>query len=584
MQDHRWKIALLLVSTTLSAQDDRVHGPFLQWHRDPTSATTFSWVERLTPDIAEPPVWRQGRAGFGFGDQGDGTRVHEQAGRHPCIYIATEFEVPAGSANHPLRLLIDYDDAFVAYLNGIEIARSPNIRGEHHHADVRDTHDSGEEEEFVIANPRPLFKPGKNLLAIEGHNSSRYSRDFTLDPVLKLGNVDLVPESAMWHYLAGADPSGRWFLQLPAVVPDDVEPAIPDALIREKSPWEFGVRLRGSGTAYTAVKVEDSAFGETEDAVFFARIDKLFPDTAYEYVLSSRGTVARRGWFRTAPAKQRQPIEFIVGGDMGTAAAIPLCRLAGKLDPMFVLVGGDLAYANGRDEERWFDWIDNWADYVTAPDGRAIPIIAGIGNHEMKSLRVRKKDAPFYYSLFDLPDGKSNFTVDFGDYLSIVLLDSNHSQRVRSQNLWLGLQLTSRHDLPHLFAIYHRPGWGTGIKRNSRDVQQHWSPLFEKHGVDCAFENDHHCYKRSHKITGGVPDEENGILYIGDGAWGARLRETTPEMIARSGASRYLAEWRSVHHFVKVTANPDGSKRYQAMTADGEIFDEYFDARPALPR
>lgn len=585
MQGPGSKLALALLFTTafLPAEEPRIHGPIVQWHHDPARSATLAWVERLTPDVATPPVWREGRAEFGFGEDGDGTRIREHAARHPRLYLAREFEVPPGTPLEPLRLIIDYDDAFVAYLNGVEIARSPNIRGEHHYGNVRDSRDAGEPEEFAIPDPRPLLKPGRNLLAIEGHNEGRSSRDFSLDPVLRMGSVDLIPESAMWHYLAGADPPGRWFLALPTVVPEEDLARVPESQVREKSAWELGVRLRRSGRPFSPVKIEDAAFGETRDAVFHARVENLSPDTAYEYLLSTRGRVIRQGWFRTAPARQTRPIEFIVGGDMGTAAAIPLCRLAGKLDPMFVLVGGDLAYANGRDQKRWFDWLDNWTSEVIAPEGRQIPLIAAIGNHEMKSLRIRKKDAPFYHSLFDLPGGKSNFTVDFGDYLSIVVLDSNHAQRVRSQNLWLNLQLAPRRDLPHLFAIYHRPAWGTGIKRNSRDVQQHWCPLFERHGVDCAFENDHHVYKRSHKIRGGIPDEERGILYIGDGAWGARLREITPEMIARVGADRYLAKWQSVHHFVKVTASPDGAKRYEAMTADGTVFDEYFDPRPTRP-
>ncbi len=583
MQRFRRTLALLLATATPLFSQGPVYGPILQWHRDPASNATFAWVEKLVPDLAAPPMWREGRAGFGLGDEGDGTGIREDAAGHTRIYLAREFEVPAGRADQALRLVIDYDDAFVAYLNGVEIARSSNLRGEHHYGDVRDSHDAGEAEEFTIRNPRQLLKAGRNLIAIEGHNSGRSSRDFTLDPALWLGSAELIPESAMWTYLVGADPPGRWYLTMPAVVPEPVAKAVPDALIREKSPWEFRVRLRHSGRGFSPVKVDDSKFGETENAVFHAKADGLFPDTAYEYVLTLQGKVHSKGWFRTAPARQTRPIEFVVGGDMGTVAAIPLCRLAGKVAPMFVLVGGDLAYANGRDEQRWFDWLENWTDEVITPDGRQLPLIAGIGNHEMKSLRIRKKDAPFYYSLFDLPEERSNFTVDFGDYLSIVLLDSNHSQRVRSQTLWLNLQLTARRELPHLFAIYHRPAWGTGIRWNSRDIQREWCPLFEKHGVDCVFENDHHVYKRSHKITGGIPDAEGGILYIGDGAWGARLREITPEMIARVGADRYLAEWRTVHHFVKVTAYPDGTKRYQPMDSEGEVFDEFFDPRPARP-
>ena len=50
-------------------------------------------------------------------------------------------------------------------------------------------------------------------------------------------------------------------------------------------------------------------------------------------------------------------------------------------------------------------------------------------------------------------------------------------------------------------------------------MRKHWSPLFDKYGLDAAFENDHHIYKRSNLIKGGKVDP-SGTLYIGDGAWG----------------------------------------------------------------
>lgn len=49
------------------------------------------------------------------------------------------------------------------------------------------------------------------------------------------------------------------------------------------------------------------------------------------------------------------------GDDMGTAQAVPLCRQAGEENPLFAVLGGDLAYANGRDVSKWHDWLDNWS-------------------------------------------------------------------------------------------------------------------------------------------------------------------------------------------------------------------------------
>jgi hypothetical protein len=58
---------------------------------------------------------------------------------------------------------------------------------------------------------------------------------------------------------------------------------------------------------------------------------------------------------------------------MGTTTAIPVCSRAGRADPLFALVGGDIAYCNGRDAWRCYDWIDNWMDFVISPEGRRSP-------------------------------------------------------------------------------------------------------------------------------------------------------------------------------------------------------------------
>ena len=582
-------VALSVCSPSGFARDLKFHGPFVQWHDDPTTSATITWVERVAPDQQPLPVWRAGRAGFGYGDSDDGTEVPEMKGAFPRLYLANYFHLSSATATGKLQLVIRYDDAFVAWINGEEVARSANISGQHAYADVKYDHEAGDEGEvFVIENPERFLVKGKNLITIEGHNVKAGSSDFTLDPMLVMGNQAIIPEEEEWLYLTGADPSTRWFLKEPSLSP------LPQLPRSEKSDWSLGIRPRGSALAFQPVKHEEQELAETGNPVFHAKAEGLRPDTAYEFLLSVDGRRARTGWFRTAPAVLNRPLKFIAGGDMGTTTAVPICKRVGREDPLFVLVGGDLAYANGRAAYRWYDWIDNWSELVVGKDGRSLPIIAGIGNHEMKSfhglskwqawrglaaLTPKKENAPFYFSLFDLPGNESNFSVDFGDYLSIILLDSNHAQRVKKQTRWLEGELKDRVSVRHLFPVYHRPAWGTGIKANQTDIQEEWCPLFEEYQVDCVFENDHHAYKRSHPLTAGMRDDRDGILYLGDGAWGARLRPITDRMLNRVGARSYLAKWRSVHHVFRVTLLPDGSRSYEAIESDGRVFDSLRDRK-----
>ena len=168
----------------------------------------------------------------------------------------------------------------------------------------------------------------------------------------------------------------------------------------------------------------------------------------------------------------------------GTRAWLDAMNLrAGKEDPLFALLGGDLAYANGSDGGRWRVWLDSWNKCAVAPDGRLIPMVVAIGNHEVKGYQYRptdapgREDAPFFYSLFSGKSEGANFTVDFGDYLSLVGVDSGHTANVAAQTQWLGRVLGNRVDVPRQFVCYHRPAWGTGVKGDATDIRRNGPPF-----------------------------------------------------------------------------------------------------------
>lgn len=64
--------------------------------------------------------WNQDKGGFGYGDDDDGTIIETTL----SVYLRRSFEISDKSQIEKFILEADYDDAFVAYLNGVEIARS----------------------------------------------------------------------------------------------------------------------------------------------------------------------------------------------------------------------------------------------------------------------------------------------------------------------------------------------------------------------------------------------------------------------------------------------------------------------------
>ena len=135
-------------------------------------------------------------------------------------------------------------------------------------------------------------------------------------------------------------------------------------------------------------------------------------------------------------------------------------------------------------------------DYAVTQDDYLVPMIAIIGNHECTENLDRiidesqqlaeweaEKTAKFYFSLFPLPEERTNFVIDFADYMSIVCLDSYHAQKPQDQVTSMELTLKMRSNVPNLFACYHRPGFGAQVNDDINEVQELWAPLMERDGV-----------------------------------------------------------------------------------------------------
>lgn len=131
--------------------------------------------------------WVTGPTGIGYGDNDDATILDDMPNRYISVAARIAFSIDAAQLEDidvPI-LAIDYDDGFVAYLNGTEVARS-GIAGNPGAPVPFDataaSHEAGVEEEFRV--PRELLRAGTNVLAVQGHNASIGSSDFSLAPRL----------------------------------------------------------------------------------------------------------------------------------------------------------------------------------------------------------------------------------------------------------------------------------------------------------------------------------------------------------------------------------------------------------------
>ena len=138
-------------------------------------------------------TWPTASGGFGYGDGDDNTVLPSGT---ISVYQRIEFDIVDTSEIDAAALILDFDDGFVAYLNGVEISRvlmdgagQPDydqLASGLHEADIYDGDYPAQftlSKEFLSSN----LNLGTNVLCIQTHNESAGSSDLSSRPFLFLG-------------------------------------------------------------------------------------------------------------------------------------------------------------------------------------------------------------------------------------------------------------------------------------------------------------------------------------------------------------------------------------------------------------
>ncbi len=163
------------------------------------------WKYRL--GFSEPPsnwyepnfddsIWNEGQGGFGYGDSDDNTFLPTNS--TTSVYIRKQFNIVDLAQLESAILHADYDDAFIAYLNGVEIARD-NIEGQFPAFDASTITDH-EAQLYQGGLPTPFtldkdkinqcLQNGMNTLAIQIQNISDNSSDMSSNFFFSVGVND----------------------------------------------------------------------------------------------------------------------------------------------------------------------------------------------------------------------------------------------------------------------------------------------------------------------------------------------------------------------------------------------------------
>lgn len=159
------------------------------WHYlIPNSNLTSTWVQPGYDDSS----WQQAIGGFGYGDGDDSTVI----GTTLSVFLRKKFQITDISAIESAILHVDYDDGFVAYINGVEIARSnlDNIQYPAFDQPSLGLHEASlyrglEPDGIMIDNDwlTSFLVEGENTLAVQVHNANTTSSDLTARIFLSLG-------------------------------------------------------------------------------------------------------------------------------------------------------------------------------------------------------------------------------------------------------------------------------------------------------------------------------------------------------------------------------------------------------------
>lgn len=234
-----------------------------------------------------------------------------------------------------------------------------------------------------------------------------------------------------------------------------------------------------------------------------------------------------------------------------------------KYRPDIALFIGDIVN-NGKN-------YDDWEKYFFGPGKSFLtstPIYSCLGNHE--------DNASWYYDFFAYAPPKNYYSFEYGDAQFICLDSTDFITRETYPNCSGKMEYGNEqydflvHQLQSTSAkwkivYFHYPPYVSG-GYEVEDLRK-LCPIMERFGVDLVFNSHTIVYERSHPISNGKVDLENGIVYIVAGGAGAMPEWFLPKR------SWHTAQSLAVPHFLHVVMTSN-SLELQAIDEHGMLFDK----------
>lgn len=290
----------------------------------PTAASSPEWI---SPSFTVNS-WLQGIGGFGFGDGDDNTIIPSSS---VSVYTRIEFNILNINQIVAMALHFDYDDGFVAYLNGTELARN-GLSGTGQPTYNQLASISHEAKLYQNQNPDQLvfnqnqlaglLLNGTNVFCVEVHNQLANSNDFTCRNFLSVG----VNNPSITY-----GPTPSWFVppfiltssNLPIVVLDTYNVDIPD---EPKIDGTMGIIFNGDNQMnylsdpfnefYGQIAIEKRGSSSNEFPMKSYGLETRGPDSV-NYNVSLFDWPSDNDWILHAPYTDKAMIRNVLTYDLG---------------------------------------------------------------------------------------------------------------------------------------------------------------------------------------------------------------------------------------------------------------------------
>lgn len=428
---------------------------------------------------------------YGYYTHYPGTEITDMRNNYLSLFLRHVFEVEDPSAIGILTMTVDYDDGFVAYLNGVEIARRNMPEGAITHSTTAlVAHEAScgvgsadpQEAEHIAIDPA-LLVPGQNTLAVSVHNISLSSSDIFISVQLTEG-INLIRGP---------------FLQLPEA--DGVTVAwSTDALVGGSVDW-------GSDPSCSDGTVDTDAPARRHTA----HLPLPHDGRDYYYRVRSGDLILADGVALRTPRAAHQRWRAVVYGDFGTHVSpnrtIGLAIHA--LNPDLQLTVGDNNQRDGAPGDYDPQWFRPFTEVM-----RYAPIMPALGNHDWPS-----REGFWMQEYFTLPQNgpaepagllEKNYSFDYGA-VHFAVIDTEYFEKNRTAEMaairdWLQADLAATDKLWKIVILHRPPYTSLGNHGPQQRVREYICPVMEQAGVQIVFQGHNHLYERSQPI--------NGIRYL----------------------------------------------------------------------